>query len=206
VDPVIILEILQSDHPLDSPVVQGMRETIFQRFTGTVLRSDIVPNPPVRGSAEIGYARIDLVPGTKPKKQRPIRLAGPKLDAMEQIADFWIEKELAKDGVSPWSSPAFPVAKKGTVKWRGVVDFRWLNANKLADSYPLPHIEDILVQMGRKKVFSVLDLKDAFHQVPMHPDSRSATATSTPRGSMQWQVLAMGLKNGPPIFQRVVDG
>ena len=48
-------------------------------------------------------------------------------------------------------------------RWRGVVDFRWLNENTLEDGYPLPRIADILTTMGRKKVFSVLDLKDAFH-------------------------------------------
>ena len=115
-----------------------------------------------------------------PRKQRHMDLGGPRLEAMTKIADFWIEKELVKEGVSPWSSPAFPVAKKGN-RWRGVVDFRWLNENTLSDGYPLPRIEDILATMGRKMIFTVLDLKDAFHQVPMHPDSRSATATDTTR-------------------------
>ena len=85
------------------------------------------------------------------------------------------------------------------------MDFRWLNENTLSDGYPLPRIEDILVKMGRKRIFSVIDLKDAFHQVPMHPDSMSATATSTPKGTLLWKVLAQGLKNGPPTFQRVID-
>ena len=50
-----------------------------------------------------------------------------------------------------------------------------------------------------------MDLKDAFHQVPMHRDSRPYTCTSTPIGTKQWCVVVMGLKNGVPIFQRVVE-
>ena len=181
-----------------------LREWIHKDFDGIVLCEEIRPNPPVRGGPTIGYARVDLRPGATSRKQRPIHLAGDRLEAMKRIADFWKEKELAEDGMSPWSSPAFPVAKKGG-KWRGVIDFRWLNENTLADGYPLPRIEDIIVRQGRNMVFSILDLKDAFHQVPMAPECKWLTGTSTPRGNLQWRVLAQGLKNGPPIFQRVVE-
>jgi hypothetical protein len=169
-----------------------------------VLCEEIKPNPPVRGTPDIGYARLTLRPGAVSKKQRPIHLAGERLAAMTKISDFWIEKELAEEGMTPWSSPAFPVAKKGG-RWRGVIDFRYLNENTLSDGYPLPRIEDILMKQAKNTVFSILDLKDAFHQIPMAPECRGLTGTSTPRGSLQWKVLAQGLKNGPPIFQRVIE-
>ena len=89
-----------------------------------------------------------------------------------------------EEGQGEWSSPAFVVAKKGG-KWRGVVDFRALNEATEADGYPLPRIEDMLVHFGRKSVFTVLDLKDAFHQIPLHKDSRSYTCTSTSLGTQQ---------------------
>ena len=79
-----------------------------------------------------------------------------------------------KEGQGEWSSPAFVPAKTGG-KWRGVVDFRALNEATVPDSYPLPRIEDILVGQGRRTLFSVMDLKDAFHQVPLHKDSRPFT-------------------------------
>ena len=96
------------------------------------------------------------------------------------------------------------VAKKGG-KWRGVVDFRALKEATVTYSHPLPRIEDILVGQGQRHMFSVMDLKDAFHQVPLLPDSRPCTCTSTPIGTKQWKVVVMGLKNGVPIFQRVVE-
>ena len=61
------------------------------------------------------------------------------------------------------------------------------------------------MDFGKKALFSILDLKDAFHQVLLREDSRPLTCTSTPIGSIQWKVVVMGLKNGVPIFQRVVD-
>ena len=85
------------------------------------------------------------------------------------------------------------------------MDFRALNEATEADGYPLPRIEDMLVQYGTRSMFTVMDLKDAFQQVPMHPDSRPYSCASTPIGTKQWCVVVMGLKNGVPIFQRVVE-
>ena len=97
---------------------------------------------------------------------------------------MWIERHLVEEGASPWSSPAFCVAKRDG-KVRGVVDFRALNNATVGDGHPMPRIRDILVRQGRMLVFSTLDLKDAFHQIPMHPESRPLTCTSTPRGNVQ---------------------
>ena len=116
----------------------------------------------------------------------------------------WVLDKKVEEGQSAWSSPTFLVSKKGG-KWRGVVDFRALNEATVTDAHPLPRIEDILVGQGRRHIFSVLDLKDAFHQVPLHKDSPPHTCCSTPRGTKQWRVVVMGLKNGVAIFQRVIE-
>ena len=184
------------------PDVDSLRQSILADFNDKVFRSQIFPDPPVRGPH--GYATIELRPGSEPVKQRPIHLHGQRWDDMCRVTDMWIDRHLVEEGTGPWSSPAFTVAKRGG-KVRGVVDFRALNSVTVGDGYPMPRIRDILVRQGKMKVFSTLDLKDAFHQIPMHPDSRSLTCTSTPRGSVQWRVLAQGLKNGPQIFQRIVE-
>ena len=48
-------------------------------------------------------------------------------------------------------------------------------------------------------------MKDGYHQVPLKKEHRHLTCMSTPRGTMQWRVLVMGLKNGNAIFQRVME-
>ena len=52
-----------------------------------------------------------------------------------------------------------------------------MNDQCLEDSYPLPRIDEILVKQGRKHIHPVLDLKDAFHQIPMRKESRHITGT-----------------------------
>ena len=48
-------------------------------------------------------------------------------------------------------------------------------------------------------------MKDGYHQVPLKEAHRNLTCMSTPRGTMRWKVLVMGLKNGNAIFQRVME-
>ena len=73
------------------------------------------------------------------------------------------------------------------------------------DSYPVPRIEDQIVKQGRKKVFTIMDLKDALHQVPLKVESRPITNTTTPLGMMMWRVVVQGWKNGVQYCQRNVN-
>ena len=45
----------------------------------------------------------------------------------------------------------------------------------------------------------------AFHQQPMHPDSRHITCCYTPQGIYQWRVNVMGLQNASQQFQQMLD-
>ena len=187
----------------EDPEITRRSAAIHKDFNGKVLRDALFPGEqPIRGP--LGEGKIELKPGAVAKKQRAILLTGPRREAMLALVDDWEKNGKVEPGYSEWSSPAFVVAKKGG-KWRGVVDFRALNEATVGDSHPLPRIEDILVRQGRKTLFSVMDLKDAFHQVPLQKESRPCTCCSTPRGTKQWCVVVMGLKNGVAIFQRVIE-
>ena len=95
--------------------------------------------------------------------------------------------------------------KKEKGEWRLVVDYRGLNEQTEHDSYSLPLIDSILQKQQKKRIFTVLDLKHGYHQMPLHPDSRPCTAMSTPLGPMQWKVVPMGAKNGNAAFQRMME-
>jgi hypothetical protein len=97
------------------------------------------------------------------------------------------------------------VPKKKPGEYRLVEDFRKLNDAIIDDGHPLPRIEDILQKQGGYKIWSVLDLKDGYHQMPLKVEHRPYTCMSTPRGSFQWKVLVMGLKNGNAMFQRMME-
>lgn len=68
-----------------------------------------------------------------------------------------------------------------------------------------PRVRETLKDLGTAKIFSTLDLKSGYLQVPMAPESRSYTAFSTPGGGQfQFRVMPFGLKNAPRTFQNLM--
>lgn len=80
----------------------------------------------------------------------------------------YLDKNLAWGFTSPTTSPhATPVmfARKkdgGLHLW---IDYRGLNAVSMANAYPLCLIKDLLQEVSRGKIFTKLDLRDAYHRV-----------------------------------------
>ena len=124
---------------------------------------------------------------------------------MKKLLAEFIERGWIEPFDSEWASPAFILPKKEKGEWSLVVDYRGLNEQTEHDSYSLPVIDTILQKQQKKRIFTVLDLKHGYHQMPLHPDSRPCTAMSTPLGPMQWKVVPMGAKNGNAAFQRMME-
>ena len=59
--------------------------------------------------------------------------------------------------------------------------------------------------MGGHAVFNKYDLKSGFWQVRITEESQVCTAFSHPEGSDMWTRVPMGVRNGPPHFQRCVN-
>ena len=160
-------------------------------------------NPPDRG--RFGTAKIKLKPNPKIYRHREYQLQGDSAETMKKLLAEFIERGWIEPSDSEWASPAFIVPKKEKGEWRLVVDYRGLNEQTEHDSYSLPLIDTILQKQQKKRIFTVLDLKHGYHQMPLHPDSRPCTAMSTPLGPMQLKVVPMGAKNGNAAFQRMME-
>lgn len=118
-------------------------------------------------------------------------------------------KDLEAQGIirpsaSPYSAPLVPVAKKdGGV--RLCLDFRALNDELIDDKHPLPNINLILQQLGESKVFTSLDLRQGYHQVPLAEESKHLTAFTTPYGLYEFTTVPFGLKTAPAAYQRIMN-
>ena len=55
-------------------------------------------------------------------------------------------------------------------------DYRPLNLETTMDRYPLPGIEDIFNAMGGGTIFSKLDLRSGYHQMPLRKEDQAKTA------------------------------
>ena len=56
------------------------------------------------------------------------------------------------------------------------LDMRQANQAILKEKHPVPTVEETLQDVLPAKVFTTLDLKMAFHQIELHPDSRDTTS------------------------------
>ena len=88
---------------------------------------------------------------------------------------------------------------------RFCVDYCKLNAVTKADTFPLPHIDDLLNQLGQARYFSLVDLASGYWQIRMSAKSWEKTAFATPQGLFEFCVMPFGLTNAPSIFQRLMN-
>ena len=80
-------------------------------------------------------------------------------------------------------------------------DYRPINALTPLDTYALPFIEDIFDDMKGAKIFSKLDLRSGYHQMPLlEKDRAKTTFRGARRMQWKWCVVPFGLKNAPPYF------
>jgi hypothetical protein len=90
---------------------------------------------------------------------------------------------------------------KGPNKWRFVQDL-WLVNEAVIPLYPIvPNPYTLLTQVPPEaQYYSVLDLKDAFFCIPLHPDSQPLFAFEDPTNPSQqltWTVFPQGFRDSP---------
>jgi hypothetical protein len=111
-----------------------------------------------------------------------------------------LEKEgIIEPSVSTWLNPVVLVRKKD-VNLRIIADLRRLNDLVRLDAYELPKIQELLVKIRDMKYFSVIDLKDGFFQIPIHPLDREKTTFAVNGNLKQFKRMPQGFKNSPAIF------
>ena len=89
-------------------------------------------------------------------------------------------------------------------------DYRPINKRPKSDWYAMPTPEEIFEAVGYSKVFSTLDLRSGYHQLPVRMEDKHKTAfwgidEFGKDRLYQWKFLPFGLKNAPAEFQRVMD-
>ncbi len=145
-----------------------------------------------------------LVTSGPPIASKFRRLDGKKLAAAR--SEF---AKMEKDGIvrrstSPWSSPLHMVLKADG-SWQPCGDFRRLNLVTEPDTYPLPNMLDFASKVAGCKIFSKVDLRKGYHQIPMHSVDVPKTAVATPFGWFEFLCLPFGLRNAGSTFQSLMD-
>ena len=100
---------------------------------------------------------------------------------------------------SPQTSLVFFVLKKDGKK-RMVQDHRYLNSWTIKNNDLLPLILDLIDSIGKKKVFTKMDLQWGYNNVRIKKGNEWKVAFSMPKGSFEPTVIFFGLINSPAMF------
>lgn len=129
---------------------------------------------------------------------------------LEDAVDGKINELLENDVIEPvsdhtgWVSPMV-VINKSNKDIRICVDMRKANKAVLREKHPMPTVEDLLSKLKNAQLFSCLDIKQAFHQIMIKPESRDITTFVTGRGLFRYKRLMFGISCAPEIFQRTIE-
>ena len=115
-----------------------------------------------------------------------------------------LDNGIIRPSSSPWNAPVILVKKKDD-SMRFVCDFRGLNDVTKKDSYPLPHIRDVIDKMEGAKFWTTLDAASAYWSMPVVEEDKEKTAFSVPRGKFEFNVTPFGLCNAGASYQRMMD-
>lgn len=132
------------------------------------------------------------------------RLSPEKLTFLSGHIQELLDLGVIRHSTSPYSSPAHLVPKLGGT-FRLVGDYRKLNSLTIPDVYSIHQLHDSNSKLHGSSVFSKIDLKRAYHQIPMAEEDIPKTAISTPLGNYEYTTLPFGLRNAPATWCRFIN-
>ncbi|ADC33201.1 pol protein, partial [Simian retrovirus 4] len=136
-------------------------------------------------------------------------LTKEKLTAAQQLVQEQLQAGHIVESNSPWNTPIF-VIKKKSGKWRLLQDLRAVNATMILMGALQPGLPSpVAIPQNYLKI--IIDLKDCFFTIPLHPNDQKRFAFSLPSTNFkepmkryQWKVLPQGMANSPTLCQKFV--
>jgi hypothetical protein len=142
--------------------------------------------------------------GFKPLFGLLYSLSCPELEELK----CWLDENLSKGFIHTSSSPATaPILfiKKADGSLQLVVDYRDINDGTIKDRYPLPLLQDTLMNLSKAKWFTKLDIRGAYNLIHMAEGEEWKTTFRTHYGLFESLVMPFGLTNALATFQNYIN-
>ena len=147
---------------------------------------------------------IDLIPGAPIPRGRLYSISGPEKQAMTEYIEASLKAGLIRPSSSPAGAGFFFVGKKdGSL--RPCIDYSPLNDITIKNRYPLPLMSSAFDQLQQAKLFTKLDLRNAYHLIRIREGDEWKTGFNTPSGHYEYLVMPFGLTNAPAVFQAMIN-
>ncbi|TRZ06100.1 hypothetical protein HGM15179_021007, partial [Zosterops borbonicus] len=138
-------------------------------------------------------------------------LSKQKLKELNEPVEEQLKKGNIEETTSPWNSPVFVIQKSDKTRWRLLHNLRQIN-NAIEDMGSLQPGMPSPTMPPKNWNLAIIDIKDCFFHIPLHPDNNPCFAFSVPtinqeapRKRYHWKVLPQGMKSSPVICQWYVS-
>ena len=126
----------------------------------------------------------------QPQRRIPYHMRKEVSKELEKLVKQDIIEKVV-DQPTPWISPVVCTPKKdGGIHF--CVDLRAANQAIERERHIMPTIQDFIAEVNGSKYFSKIDLKQAYHQLELTPESRYITTFSTHEGLYRYKRLNYG--------------
>ena len=143
-----------------------------------------------------------IKPVAQAARRIPFHLRKQVSDELDNLERQGIIEKV--EGPTPWVSPLVVIPKKkGGV--RLCVDMRVPNKAIQRERHPSPTVDDLIHNLNGATVFSKLDLKAGYHQIPLAAKSRYITTFVTHKGLRRYTRLNFGTNSASEIFQHMIS-
>ncbi|XP_038058795.1 uncharacterized protein K02A2.6-like [Patiria miniata] len=135
----------------------------------------------------------------------PRRIPIPLMPKLKEELERMEQQNIIQRITDPtdWCSPIV-IAPKKNGDIRLCVDLRRLNKAVVRERYTIPTVEEVLGKVAGAQIFSLLDAKHGFWQVPLTEESQKFTTFITPFGRYCFKRLPFGITSAPEIYQRIM--
>ena len=118
-------------------------------------------------------------------------------------------QRLYKEGIiepstSPWRSQVVVTKRERQKKCLAIDYNETINRFTQLDVYPFPKDDEIINKIAKYRYFSTIDLKSAYHQIPLRQEDCPYTAFKVNEGHHQFTCIPFGVTNGVSCFQRTM--
>ena len=151
---------------------------------------------------------IETVPNITPIRIKPYPVPYAHRSVVyEELAELQKAGLIKPSKMSQWGFPMVLVKKPRSDKMRCCLDLRKLNEKTIEQPYVLNNMDYLLADIGKRqcKYFSLLDLSNAFRQVPLSKRSQELCTMSTIIGDFSCQTACFGLRNLPFLFSKLLN-
>ena len=129
-----------------------------------------------------------------------------KRKTLQEVTPSLVEKGAVE--LTPLLSPGFYsrlfMVWKTSGSWRPVIDLSLLNRSVSKTPFKMDTLASILLSVRQGNWMVSLDLKEAYLQVPIHPNSCKFQRFVAFDRVYQFRALCFGLSTAPQVFTRVI--